>query len=83
MDHSQGGGENVSDKSQKEHEKYNKEIVFLHGDLVLLTMEAKSLPNLDLSTEAVKKCLTMGNNCSPPFVKGLKTHSGKDKTHNK
>ncbi|KAI5418699.1 hypothetical protein KIW84_043070 [Lathyrus oleraceus] len=43
-------------------------------------MEAKSLPNIDLSTEAVKKCLTVGNNCSPPFVKGLKTHSGKDKT---
>ena len=53
--------------------------VFLHGDLDLLIIEAKSLPNLDLSTEAVRKCITMGNMCHPPFIKGLKTHSGKDK----
>ncbi|XP_058731587.1 phospholipase D delta-like [Vicia villosa] len=79
MDHSQGGGEKVPNKSQKEHENSNKETVFLHGDLDLFIIEAKSLPNLDLSTEAVRKCLTMGNSCSPPFVKGLKTHSGKDK----
>ena len=55
------------------------EPVFLHGDLDLWILEAKSLPNLDLSTEAVRKCFTMGNRCSPPFVKGLKTRSGKHK----
>lgn len=53
--------------------------VFLHGDLDILIIEGKSLPNLDLSTEAVRKCITMGNMCTPPFVKGLKTPSGKDK----
>ncbi|KAH1050924.1 hypothetical protein GYH30_021059 [Glycine max] len=62
----------------REHEGLN-EHVFLHGDLDLLIVEAKSLPNLDLSTEAVRKCITMGNMCHPPFIKGLKTHSGKDK----
>jgi len=65
MDQGQGGG--------------NEYPVFLHGDLDLFIIEAKSLPNLDLSTEAVRKCVTMGNSCTPPFVKGLKTHSGKDK----
>ncbi|XP_039685404.1 phospholipase D delta isoform X2 [Medicago truncatula] len=65
MDQVQGGG--------------NEYPVFLHGDLDLFIIEAKSLPNLDLSTEAIRKCLTMGNSCTPPFVKGLKTHSGKDK----
>lgn len=55
------------------------ELVFLHGNLDLQIVEAKSLPNLDLSTEAVRKCFTAGNNCTPPFVKGLKTHSGKHK----
>ncbi|KAL3020677.1 hypothetical protein AAZX31_05G157000 [Glycine max] len=53
--------------------------VFLHGDLDLLIIEAKSLPNLDLSSETIRKCITMGNMCHPPFIKGLKTHSGKDK----
>lgn len=70
------------DNAQKSPYKENispKEPVFLHGDLDLLIIEAKSLPNLDLSTEAVRKCITMGNMCTPPFVKGLKTHSGKDK----
>lgn len=72
----QGGGDN----HQKSIEcNNNKETVFLHGDLDLLIIEAKSLPNLDLSTETIRRCLTMGNSCTPPFVKGLKTHSGKDK----
>ncbi|KAI9071170.1 hypothetical protein K1719_046872 [Acacia pycnantha] len=34
---------------------------------------------MDFHTEAMRKCLTVGNNCAPPFVKGLKTHSGKHK----
>ncbi|KAK8472587.1 hypothetical protein PHAVU_002G248700 [Phaseolus vulgaris] len=62
----------------REPEGHN-EAVFLHGDLDLLIIEAKSLPNLDLSSEAVRKCMTMGNMCHPPFMKGLKSHSGKDK----
>ncbi|KAI4296218.1 hypothetical protein L6164_036194 [Bauhinia variegata] len=58
----------------------SKELVFLHGDLDMWILEAKSLPNLDVSSEAVRKCFTMGSNCSPPFMKGrLKTHSGKHK----
>ncbi|RDX67345.1 Phospholipase D delta, partial [Mucuna pruriens] len=75
---SHGHGDIPSNFPNKEHEGL-KETIFLHGDLDLLIIEAKSLPNLDLSTEAVRKCITMGNMCHPPFIKGLKTHSGKDK----
>ncbi|KAI4298971.1 hypothetical protein L6164_032474 [Bauhinia variegata] len=53
-----------------------KDLVFLHGDLDLWIIEAKCLPNLDVSTEAMRKCFTMGNSCSPPFMKGLKKHPG-------
>ncbi|WJX53355.1 phospholipase D [Trifolium repens] len=80
MDQCQSSGCDIPQKSQnKDNECLNKETVFLHGDLDLLIIEAKSLPNLDLSTEAIRRCITMGNSCTPPFVKGLKTHSGKDK----
>ncbi|MED6143158.1 hypothetical protein PIB30_003863 [Stylosanthes scabra] len=57
----------------------DSEPAFLHGDLDLWILEAKDLPNLDLSSETMRKCITMGNRCSPPFVKGIKTHSGKHK----
>ncbi|KAK7359099.1 hypothetical protein VNO77_01045 [Canavalia gladiata] len=73
-----GHGDVPQNCPNKENEG-QKEMVFLHGDLDLLIIEAKSLPNLDLSSEAVRKCMTMGNMCHPPFIKGLKTHSGKDK----
>ncbi|KAJ1419990.1 Phospholipase D/Transphosphatidylase [Sesbania bispinosa] len=52
----------------------NEEAVFLHGDLDLWILEAKSLPNLDFPTEAVRKYFTMGNSRS-----GLKKYSGKYK----
>lgn len=75
--------DNQGDKSQKPPLKGVKgiveELVFLHGDLDLQIIEAKSLPNLDLSTETMRKCFTAGNKCTPPLVKGLKTRSGKHK----
>ncbi|XP_061365758.1 phospholipase D delta-like [Gastrolobium bilobum] len=74
-----GQGDTLHKHPKKEHEGPKEPHVFLHGDLDLVIIEAKSLPNLDLSSEAVRKCITMGNMCTPPFVKGLKTHSGKDK----
>ncbi|KAK7399686.1 hypothetical protein VNO78_10875 [Psophocarpus tetragonolobus] len=73
------GGISHSPPKKEKHESLHKEPIFLHGDLDLLIIEAKSLPNLDLSSETVRKCITMGNMCHPPFIKGLKTHSGKDK----
>ncbi|XP_020218949.1 phospholipase D delta [Cajanus cajan] len=69
---------NFQSTPNKEYDGH-KEPIFLHGDLDLFIIEAKSLPNLDLSSEAVRKCITMGSMCHPPFIKGLKTHSGKDK----
>ncbi|CAL0306514.1 unnamed protein product [Lupinus luteus] len=72
------GNGDISHKSQKK-ESDNKDSVFIHGDLDLTITEAKSLPNLDLSSETFRKCITMGNICTPPFVKGLKTHSGNHK----
>ncbi|XLS53247.1 hypothetical protein HN51_013924 [Arachis hypogaea] len=55
-----------------------KEQVFLHGDLDIYVIEAKSLPNLDLSSEAVRRCLSMGNFFTSPFSKKMRS-SGKDK----
>ncbi|RVX04683.1 Phospholipase D delta [Vitis vinifera] len=38
------------------------EAVFLHGELDLWILEAKSLPNMDLATERVRRCFNMGDN---------------------
>lgn len=56
-----------------------EEPVFLHGELDLHIIGAKNLPNMDFNAETLRKCLTVGSNCAPPFVKGLKTNSGKHK----
>ncbi|XP_027345139.1 phospholipase D delta-like isoform X2 [Abrus precatorius] len=74
------GGDIIQISPYKDNEGHKeKEPIFLHGDLDMLIIEAKSLPNLDLSGEAVRKCMTMGNMCHPPFMKGRKSHSGKEK----
>ncbi|MED6219049.1 hypothetical protein PIB30_032302 [Stylosanthes scabra] len=57
---------------------HDKEQVFLHGDLDIYVIEAKSLPNLDLSSEAVRRCLSVGSFLTAPFQRKIK-RSGKDK----
>ncbi|KAL5562853.1 hypothetical protein UlMin_032600 [Ulmus minor] len=56
----------------------SKEVIFLHGELDLWVLEAKSLPNMDLASERIRQCFTMFGNCSYPFGKrSPKVHSGK------
>ncbi|KAJ9687499.1 hypothetical protein PVL29_016113 [Vitis rotundifolia] len=52
------------------------EAVFLHGELDLWILEAKSLPNMDLATERVRRCFNMFGSCTSPF-KIRHKHSGK------
>ncbi|KDP38812.1 hypothetical protein JCGZ_04969 [Jatropha curcas] len=51
---------------------------FLHGELDLWIIEAKSLPNMDLPAEHIRRCFTVFGSCSDPCgQKGVK-HSGKN-----
>ncbi|KAM5574402.1 phospholipase D delta-like [Rosa sericea] len=45
----------------------SKEHIILHGELDLWILEAKSLPNMDLPSERMRKCFTMFGTCSAPF----------------
>lgn len=54
----------------------NGHTVFLHGELDLWILEAKSLPNMDLATERMRRCFTMFGACSSPFGKNT-NHSGR------
>lgn len=54
--------------------------IFLHGELDIWIKEARSLPNLDLASERMRKCFTMFGSCGPTLGKRSKTpckHSGK------
>ncbi|KAG0497352.1 hypothetical protein HPP92_002043 [Vanilla planifolia] len=43
-------------------------VKFLHGDLDIWIREAKSLPNMDLMSERMRKCCSMPGNCGSPFI---------------
>ncbi|ERM96252.1 hypothetical protein AMTRI_Chr09g34740 [Amborella trichopoda] len=44
-------------------------IIMLHGDLDLWINEARSLPNMDMFSEHLRKCLTICEPCRAPFEK--------------
>lgn len=46
-----------------------KNIEILHGDLDLWILEARSLPNMDLMSERMRRCFTMYGSCGSPFGK--------------
>lgn len=52
----QNGGASNTDK-----------FMFLHGDLDFWILEAKSLPNMDLASERMRRCFTMMGTCPSPF----------------
>eukprot|EP00268_Persea_americana_P000036 TRINITY_DN10013_c0_g1_i4.p1 TRINITY_DN10013_c0_g1~~TRINITY_DN10013_c0_g1_i4.p1 ORF type:complete len:550 (-),score=84.97 TRINITY_DN10013_c0_g1_i4:1475-3124(-) len=54
-------------------------IVFLHGDLDLWIVEAKSLPNMDLMAERMRKLFSMFGTCKSPFVHKHRQRSGHKK----
>lgn len=67
-------------KSPRRSIEASKGFTFLHGELDLWILEAKSLPNMDLASERVRRCFTIFGPASfpgPPFVKWPKTRSGK------
>ncbi|KAK4740976.1 hypothetical protein SAY87_024564 [Trapa incisa] len=51
--------------------------VFLHGELDLHIVEARSLPNMDLASERMRQCCTMFGPCSSPFNRRSVGRSGK------
>ncbi|KAK3028224.1 hypothetical protein RJ639_037558 [Escallonia herrerae] len=56
------------------------ESIFLHGELDMLIKEARSLPNMDLASERMRKCINMFAVCgspSPKDNKGPGKHSGR------
>ncbi|KAK6945637.1 Phospholipase D/Transphosphatidylase [Dillenia turbinata] len=58
--------------SDQTPETVDGETMFLHGYLDLWILEAKSLPNMDLTTERMRRCFTMFGTCSAPFGKKVK-----------
>ncbi|KAJ7966917.1 Phospholipase D [Quillaja saponaria] len=50
-------------------------VVYLHGDLELKIMEAKSFPYMDLVSERFRRFFTAFNTCRVPFSKKKKHHS--------
>ncbi|KAJ8772570.1 hypothetical protein K2173_027747 [Erythroxylum novogranatense] len=45
----------------------NDEVVYLHGDLDLKIVEARRLPNMDLLSEHVRRCVSALTSCQQPF----------------
>ncbi|KAG6780228.1 hypothetical protein POTOM_013082 [Populus tomentosa] len=68
---------NVPRKAQSTAIQSSKESVFLHGELDIWILEAKSLPNMDLASENMRKCFTMCGSYSPLCGHKPMTHSGK------
>ncbi|KAK1275790.1 Phospholipase D delta [Acorus gramineus] len=51
-------------------------VVLLHGDLDLHILEARSLPNMDLMSERLRKCFTIFGPCTTPLGHADKRGSG-------
>lgn len=55
--------------------QFDKHVVYLHGDLDLKILEARSLPNMDLLTEHIRRFLSVLEFWRRPFS-GRKNDSG-------
>ncbi|GMN49529.1 hypothetical protein TIFTF001_018683 [Ficus carica] len=69
-----GSDVNGVHKSPRSTDRTSKEKIFLHGELDLWILEAKSLPNMDLASERMRRCVTMFGTVHLPF---MRRHSGK------
>ncbi|CAL5329748.1 unnamed protein product [Camellia sinensis] len=70
----------ASDKAPENEGGDSGKVVFLHGELDLCIIEAKSLPNMDLASERMRKCFTMFGPCGSPSEAKSKSsgrHSGR------
>lgn len=71
-----GSDGNASHKTQPS-DAAPKEPVFLHGELDISILEAKSLPNMDLASEQMRKFFTVFGTCGTPCGKKAISRSGK------
>ncbi|KAF5951983.1 hypothetical protein HYC85_009927 [Camellia sinensis] len=70
----------ASDKAPENEGGDSGKVVFLHGELDICIIEAKSLPNMDLASERMRKCFTMFGPCGSPSEAKSKSsgrHSGR------
>uniref|UniRef100_A0A5B7C471 Putative phospholipase D delta-like isoform X2 n=1 Tax=Davidia involucrata TaxID=16924 RepID=A0A5B7C471_DAVIN len=65
------GDNDIPQKALGNGTEVSGETVFLHGELDLCIIEAKSLPNMDLASERMRKCFTYFGACGHPF--GIKS----------
>ncbi|XP_010244835.1 PREDICTED: phospholipase D delta-like isoform X2 [Nelumbo nucifera] len=56
---------------------YSDNFIFLHGNLEIWIFEARSLPNMDLVSERMRKCFTMFGSCARPTKKKDRDKSGR------
>ncbi|XP_043711629.1 phospholipase D delta-like isoform X3 [Telopea speciosissima] len=66
-----GESDNVK-KTVGEGKGVHEKSVFLHGNLDVWIKEARSLPNMDLASERMRKCFTMFGACISPFARELR-----------
>ncbi|XP_052202969.1 phospholipase D delta-like isoform X2 [Diospyros lotus] len=58
---------------ESNHYEQEEEVIYLHGDLDLTIIGARSLPNMDLMTERLRRCFSVLEACRKPFA-GRKKH---------
>ncbi|KAM7265543.1 hypothetical protein ACFE04_003226 [Oxalis oulophora] len=56
-------------KSPRKSSECVENAIFLHGELYLWIIEAKSLPNMDLASERMRRCFTLFGSCKYPCGK--------------
>ncbi|XP_002530670.2 phospholipase D delta [Ricinus communis] len=66
-------------KSQSNGVAASNEPTTLHGELDVWIIEAKSLPNMDLPAEHMRRCFTVFGSCTNPCGKRHIKHSGRNK----
>ncbi|OVA05224.1 C2 calcium-dependent membrane targeting [Macleaya cordata] len=69
------GGSIDSQENAGKGSEVAEKFMFLHGDLELWIFEARSLPNMDLVSERMRRCFTMFSACTPP-LRRKKSQSG-------
>ncbi|EPS62948.1 hypothetical protein M569_11840, partial [Genlisea aurea] len=58
-------------------------IIYLHGDLDLKIIEARRLPNLDMFSEHLRRCVAVFDNCRIPCTSGGGGGENRQQHHNR
>lgn len=70
-----GRSDNASESMGKAS-SWSQNVRFLHGDLDLWILEARSLPNMDLMAERMRKCFTVLGTCGSDSARTNRQKSG-------